>query len=447
MPSNQEIGVLELTSKYRYGLTSRGAPLYLFKPYNPESPDLIVGSTERDLSRNQIAIVEVAEEAKHLDRGSLIRLVGPVGDPKSEIDSLLLHYAGSTKHKTETLEVDASDDENRVVINADSGWVTFHIDPPGCRDVDDAIAYHHETRTWAITIADAAAAVPVGSLTDTVAKAIGATFYDLEGRAILSMLPTAISEYSASLLPGEPRRGISLFLKPNGTTIFQRSWITVKHSFTYESFTRSDVAYKLHISKDPHEWIEELMIRYNREAATLLKNAGAGLLRVQPETEETPVWARIDPTLKFLAAEAASYEAVTPDTAQTHATLGLYCHASSPLRRYADLVNQRALKAIFRGDPPLVSDVADHLNRRSKANKRWSRDLTFLTHVTPGRVHQIDVVWLSEAKVWVPSWKRIIRLRHEESRHVGTIGPIQIFCDPTKRNWRERVLTNSVSSW
>lgn len=434
------VGVIELTSKYRYGLTSRGAPLYLFKPYDPDMSDLIVGSTERDLSRNQIAVVEVPAESKHLDRGSLLRLIGPVGDFQAEKEALLLHYAGS-KHKATgaEAEVDTSDDENRMPLSAETGWVTFHIDPPGCRDVDDAIGYHKETRTWAITIADAAAAVPVDSAIDQVAKAIGATFYDLEGRALKPMLPPAISEAEASLLPGCRKRGITLFLKPDNTTVFQLTWITVSHSFTYESFTRSDLAYDLHVTADPHVWIEEHMIRYNRAVAALLKEAGAGLLRVQPTTEETPVWAQIDPALKFLAAEAASYEAA--DTEQTHASLGLYCHASSPLRRYADLVNQRALKAILRGESPVPSEVAAHLNLRSKANKRWSRDLTFLTHVTPGRIHQIDVVWLSEGKVWVPSWKRIIRLRHEESRIAGTIGPIQIFCDPTRRNWKLRVLT------
>jgi exoribonuclease R len=441
--TKQEIGVLELTSKYRYGLTSRGVPLYLFKPYG-DSPDLIVGSSERDLSRNQIAVVEAPEESKHLDRGSLIRLIGPVGDFAAEKEALLLHYAGTTKYKSTEAEIDTSDDSSRTILSAETGWITFHIDPPGCRDVDDAISYHKESRTWAITIADAAAAVPVDSQIDEAAKAIGATFYDLEGRALKSMLPPAISEAAASLLPGEPRRGITLFLKP-GSTIFQLTWITVDFSFTYESFTRSELAYDLHVSKDAHEWIEELMIRYNREVAGLLKNTNSGLLRVQPETEETPIWARIDPALKFLAAEAASYEAARPDILQTHASLGLYCHASSPLRRYADLVNQRALKAILRGHPPVTTDVAEHLNLRSKANKRWSRDLTFLTHVTPGRVHTIDVVWLSAEKVWISAWKRIIRLRHEESRPTGYIGPIQIFCDPTKRNWKDRILTNSIS--
>lgn len=444
MSTQRLVGVLELSSKYRYGLTSRGAPLFLFKPYDTTKPEYIVGSSERDLSRNQIALVEcpIDPAAKQKQRGVLQRLLGPVGDFAAEKEALLLHYCPVKPPNLEE-EVDASDDENRQPIDEEHGWITFHIDPPGCRDVDDAIAYNHETHTWAVTIADAAAAVPQDSIADAAAATIGATFYDLEGHVLRPMLPAAISEATASLLPGQKRRGVTLFLHPDGTETFDITWITVTHSFTYESFTGSGVAFDLHVSRDPHAWIEELMIRYNRAVATRLKKAGVGLLRVQPSTQEVTAWAAIDPALGF---EAATYETVGPEE-QTHASLGLYCHASSPLRRYADLTNQRILKAILKKQTQVADPaLATQLNARAKANKRWSRDLTFLTHVTPGRVHEIEVVWLTEQQVWVPTWKRVIRLRHEEQHEIGYRGSIQIFCDPTKRNWRERILTSQVKT-
>ena len=34
------VGVLELTSKTRYGLTSRGAPIFLFRPFDSSYPPL-----------------------------------------------------------------------------------------------------------------------------------------------------------------------------------------------------------------------------------------------------------------------------------------------------------------------------------------------------------------------------------------------------------------------
>jgi hypothetical protein len=93
----------------------------------------------------------------------------------------------------------------------------------------------------------------------------------------------------------------------------------------------------------------------------------------------------------------------------------------------------------------LAYSTAAVLNKRTKANRRWSRDLTFLSLVTPGRTHTIDVVFLGEERVWVPAWRRIIRLRHVEERAPGYTGQINIFCDPTKRNWTRRILTAAVT--
>jgi len=217
----------------------------------------------------------------------------------------------------------------------------------------------------------------------------------------------------------------------------------VEHSFSYESFPSSAVAFDLHISRDPHLWIEELMIRYNTAAAHKLREAGQGLLRTQKPTDDAAGWAAIDPELAPLAAEAAIYEVADKTKDQGHASLGLavYCHASSPLRRYADLVNQRILKALILGLPVDGITDPDHLNERSKANKRWTRDLTFLSLVTPGVVHTVAVTFLREGKVWIPTWRRIIKLRHEEPHPPGHRGHIQIFCDPTRRNWKRRILT------
>lgn len=423
------IGVLELSSKYRYGITSRGAPMYLFRPYDESLPECIVGCSHRDTSQNQIALISV-EPTGTKPRGTLIRLFGVVGDPIAEKEALLKHYCPIRPQGTVI-----SDDEERPTLD---DWITFHIDPAGCRDIDDAMAYDPRTGSWAITIADVASVVPEGSHIDLTAMAIGATFYDLEGRVMCPMLPSAV-EQASSLLPGERRRGMTLFIHPDGTETFGQTWITVTHSFTYESFHGSTLAETLGISEDPHTWIEKHMIRYNRAVAARLKAAGVGILRVQAASESQ--WSTIDPGL---GAEAASYEAVAEaDANQVHASLGLYCHASSPLRRYADLANQRVLKAILSGTVPRLDNIVETLNDRAKANRRWSRELTFITHVTAGRVHEIDVVWLEPTRVWVPLWRRTIRLRHDEPHELGFRGKIRIFCDPTRRNWKQRVLTQS----
>jgi exoribonuclease R len=459
------VGVLELTSKYLYGLTSRGAPIYLFRPYDETEEEYVVGSSIRDRSVNQIALVNVPcapsenkQNQKVKARGELVRFIGPVGDRAAEKAALLLHYCPYPLKGLSNIVVDdVVADSQRIELSASAGWIVFHIDPAGCRDIDDALAWNPVTEQWAITIADAAASVTEGSEVDDFAKAMGSTFYDLDGKVVRPMLPPQISEGSASLLPGERRRGVTMLTGPTGRRSFALSWITVEQSFSYESFPESDLAKRIERSKkgplpEPHAWIENAMVTYNTMAAEWLKSHGLGLLRVQDAGAEETKWPA---EFAWLAREAARYERpADPDAVtesenqenQGHAGLGLsaYCHASSPLRRYADLVNQRALKSIICGpigsSSPQMNLVAHHLNERSKAVKRWERDLTFLTHVTPGLVHIVDVKWVSDTQVWVPDWKRLIRIRHERGAGQDE-GRISIYCDPTRRNWKQRVLT------
>jgi exoribonuclease R len=461
------VGVLELSSKYRYGLTSRGAPLYLFRPYDESLPEFVVGSSERDTSVNRIAIVDVpvgaaaAATVTHATRftepkprGNLIRLIGPVGNYDAEFKGLLEHYCPAKQHRDVPISApDTYHDAACICLDAANGWITFHIDPAGCLDIDDAMAYNPETQEWAITIADAAAAVPAGSLVDEAAAAIGSTFYDINGHAERPMLPRAISEESASLRPGVPRRGVSLLLGPDGQQRWALSWITVTHSFTYENFTGSQIARDLGLAAvEPHQWIADQMIRYNSAAAARLKEAAAGLLRTQAPADAAAAanWDSIDPALVRLAHEAARYEPASAGENQWHAGLGLaaYTHASSPLRRYADLVNQRVLKALIQREPlpPMDPRIATDLTERQRMNRRWTRDITFLEYVTPGKVHTIDVIWVDQERVWVPTWQRLLRIRHDGILPPGTRGRIDIFCDPSQRNWKRRVMTASTDN-
>lgn len=452
------VGVLELASKYKYGITRAGHPLYLFKPYDPTLPDYIVGSSCKDTTVNQIAVITAGntETSGNKPRGNLDRLLGPVGNFAAEKEALLLHYNPSKGRRQDPVpEPLRRFDAERVEISAETNWIVFHIDPPGCRDVDDALAFHPETGRWAITIADVAAAVPEGCEADFTAALRGTTFYDLEGRVLTPMLPPAISEGYSSLLPGSRKRGLTFFVGAGQDAVFKPSWITVATTYTYESVLEAPIAADLEKffdgGRDAHHWIEVAMILYNSLAANALLAKGNGLLRVQPESPQETTLKH--PSLTNLLKEVASYE-TTDIEVKRHASLCLpvYCHATSPLRRYADLVNQRALLSLLLPSSTLAAQklVAAHLNDRAAAARRFSRDLTFLTHVTPGRVHEISVIVMTEGRVYVPLWGRIIRLRHELDKEPGTGNEgneirIQIYCDPTQRNWKQRVLTAAIS--
>jgi len=51
------IGVLELASKMRFGMTARNNPIYRFTPFNESYPPFFVGCSQKDVSTNVLARV------------------------------------------------------------------------------------------------------------------------------------------------------------------------------------------------------------------------------------------------------------------------------------------------------------------------------------------------------------------------------------------------------
>jgi hypothetical protein len=89
--------VLELTSKVRYGLTSRGVPLYRAIPYDTTLSPCIVGCSERNARSPYICLLRVDDwktpyqPGGSYPRGTLLHLVGPAGTPAAELTALFYH--------------------------------------------------------------------------------------------------------------------------------------------------------------------------------------------------------------------------------------------------------------------------------------------------------------------------------------------------------------------
>ncbi|KAH0619282.1 hypothetical protein JD844_019207 [Phrynosoma platyrhinos] len=90
---------------------------------------------------------------------------------------------------------------------------TFTVDPPGARDLDDAISIRDlgEEYEIGIHIADMASVIPKGSALDTEAKNRGTSYY-APGKEPVSMFPPELSQDLCSLLPQKERHVISLFV-------------------------------------------------------------------------------------------------------------------------------------------------------------------------------------------------------------------------------------------
>lgn len=458
-------GVLELNSKYVYGHTSRNAKIYLFHPHDRKYPPFRVGSTSLS-TINQLGLIEFMEWEDHetMPRGNMIRLLGPCGDLEKEKEALTYQYSNPQLAK-ELFDIEDPSIEDRVPL---SGF-TFNIDPDGCLDIDDVFTIKQVSDTrwqFVITISDVAAHIPVCSVGDQHAFALGQTLYQ-NGEAVTPMLPAPVSEMALSLRAHEKHVGISLFCEWNTETKtldvqdFQETVFTNNWSFSYDTIYKAeefplsilqDIASYLKgsLTTDSHEWVAEAMILYNKEVAKKLVEHNVGLLRTHKAANASKLeeLLTIHPDLKALAYEAAKYQPTGPGL--IHATLGSvpYCHASSPIRRYADLVNQRCLKAILRNQTldPISPQVVDQLNIIQKRMKAYERALFFLEEIAVAPSGSVEGLVFSsteeKTKVYIPSWKHMITI-DPGSYTTGQVIKLLYYANLQKPYWEQRMVFNT----
>jgi exoribonuclease R len=479
------VGTLELTSKSTYGMTRRGHLMYLCTPYDKRYPPFIVGSSEKDRSQNLIVLIKLEEWATQFPRGSIQQTLGRSGEEKAEWDALIWQ-ACPWKYPVYAYQPTLLPSVSRIRLSG----TTFHIDPEGCRDVDDVITMEpiHESNNWliTITISDVAAFVEEGSAVDIMASLIGQTLYDTDGRVLRPMLPTEYSEQACSLLPGKERYGISLQFIWDTQTIRDPTWfqsvLAVNQSYTYEEFQVSDSPFRpvlqavaSHLAKKPvtdsHEWIEQMMILYNTEAGKQLKAMKQGIVRRHsaPDRERLQAYREHVPELEMLAFSSAEYcLAEEEDTVHSGLDSDHYAHASSPIRRYADLVNQRVLTNWIQGstDYYIVPQAMYDMNLRGKAIKNFARDVTFLRAISSHQMSFEGIIMerilieggFMKIKIYVPQWKRMVsttyRMIEDQdrvlSRDEKTEIDVTLYRRVTvqcafvlqNRNWKERVILN-----
>ena len=480
-------GTLELSAKVRYGIGSRGIPLFRFVPYDTSIGPFAVGCSQRDLFHNVHAIVtpNAAEPSPQtnpsfrtlLPKGTLVQNLGIPSD-ETNLQVLLAAYAYDGK---KSLRLPKAPPQNILSLAEEDfskrphvEGITFHIDPPGCKDVDDSFSFlKTKDRTWrvSINIADVSAWVKEGSEHDVKASERATSFYSPEGEALVPMFPREISEGAASLRGSEPRPTFSLqFTWTPGAaeplTDFQ--WVeamaTTHTSYTYDE---ADAAHaegmnalkQLSAELDPtntlqtsHEWVQNMMILYNRKAGETLRQKRNGILRRHsaPKAAALAQWTAIDPSLSFLAYEAATFCLATEEDTR-HFGLSdpdiwtdAYAYASSPIRRYCDLVNQRILKG---ASAAVQQETVDALNRRQKQARAFSRDLFFMRELATGvKVQEGLIVAHTEkcVKAYVPAWKRCVKVRclggMEDLPPVGSRITLEWLCDYQKPNWKEKII-------
>ena len=459
-------GVVEFASKTTYGITSRGHPMYLFVPFLKCYPPMVVGSSLKT-SKNHIGLADFDSWTNALPRANLVRLLGQCGNLRAEEEALLLTYHPYTMPKMIELDPDTNDFIERMVCPEE----TFNIDPEGCMDIDDVLSVHGN-QLW-ITIADVAERVQQGSPVDRYALEQGQTVYKY-GQAIQPMLPYELSEMRCSLQPGEMRPGVSLILffdtneRPYRITgiAWKLTCVKTKVSYSYENFKeRADPAVIAVVkdiaegilqesTDDPHKWVEAFMIYYNKEAAKILYQVKQGILRKHSGVDQEK-WTQYTgwDVPEYLANTAAEYCDTYDQIA--HSKFGLYCHSTSPIRRYSDLVNQRIIKGYINEHLRYVPESLPikWLNKRQKDAKRYERDLFFLNILLTTEHIFLEAIVLEivpggtkqKVKLWINSWKRIVSWKTDSVMTPGVKIGLDCFVNPSLRSWKDRIVFRQLS--
>jgi exoribonuclease R len=430
------IGTIELTNKSKYGLTSRKIPMYLFTPYDKKYPHFIVGCSEKDTKRNKIGLVKFDNwsDQSTFPRGLLQQTIGLSGDFIAEKQALIWQ-ACPWKYPIYSYEAKQHNSKSRLLL---SGF-TFHIDPKGCKDVDDVFTIKYlDNKTWkiTITISDVASFIEDGDSIDIMASLIGQTLYDKNGKVLRPMLPEEYSEKKCSLLPGKESYGVSLQFIWNGVEISNKVWFESKlitdQSYTYEEFMEEKNEYRdvlkeitSYMAKDElndsHQWVEQMMIYYNKEAGILLKNNNVGILRrhSQPNKNKLEKYSKYIKEWRWLAYSSAEYCLAEEENTEHYGLeTSMYAHASSPIRRYADLVNQRIIKQLIHSGNTtcIVPQAMYDMNMIEKRIRQFDKNMEFLEAIESGKKVYRGIIMekmkkednMVKIKVYLPEWKRMI---------------------------------------
>jgi ribonuclease R len=417
-----------------------------------------------DVSIGSMVLVSSSRGRGRVGRPRVVRSLGRPDRAREVVEALLVER-GHARRFSEALEQLARESAQSVDERSRrdlTSLATFTIDPTQARDFDDAISVEREgdgLRVY-VHIADVAAHVTPGSAIDTEALRRGNSVY-VPG-AVEPMLPEALSSDACSLMPGVPRRAVTVEMAMNQkaevvSVSFGRSLIRSDARLSYDEVDRvfagqatlpepvagplalaREVAASLterrlargalavetaepdfdfdsdgnvvsaidDVQTESHRLIEELMILANEQVAQDLTRRRKPLIyRVheQPEPE----------AVQFLVTQLESLDVPTPPmpdhitprvagelvgaistmvmehvrrtghgrSALTslvlrslkqayysnvnlgHAGLAsaAYCHFTSPIRRYPDLVAHRALLAAIgeAEDPPPAQGLGE----------------------------------------------------------------------------------------
>jgi len=402
-------GVLILKMGRTYGKSKSGKRLlYGFTPADRNLPMFLVpysdGNKQFSKARpDKYAMVRFSECGANRPEGVLINTIGSVGDFQA-YDEYLLHrhslYYSLAPFKKAIRELSEKED-----IESDGALRVFAIDPPGCRDYDDAFSIEgcgvggYRVR---VCIADVCYHLDKLDAWEYLGGQLQTVY--LASRT-QNMLPSVLSDNLISLVEGKVRHCVvfEFVVDLTGKCEFigvERRKCIVEKNYIYETnelFTSSEygslskaTTLAANTALDSHDVVAWWMVRLNAECGKILAFERTGVFRECSSIVDKRVTVLTKLGLARIAEWESRYTLWHDDVKHEALECGPYAQASSPIRRLCDVVNQSLLLALVGNRsgggeafcrrvmrPPEVARMTEYSRGASRA-ERESRVSKFL---------------------------------------------------------------------
>ena len=392
------VGELELFSKYSFKPNKKNTPCYMFRPLDKKYPKFLVNSTlKRNSTKNVLVTIQIQkwENNSKFPQGIIIKNLGQINDKKAIQESLLLKRFLAVKSLKCNFKDIPLQFENmcknctgREVLSGD----IISIDPYGCRDIDDAFSIKPKNGDIIVDIhiSDVYYLLTKLNILDNVEN-VTSIYLD---SYIKGMLPDIISNNIGSLLEKNKRFMLSIEITYNiqnksiVNTRLRKTIGMVRKNYSYDNYPKKYNKYFECVSEiyklithqvmevnDSHKFIEALMIVYNTIFSHITSEKSIQIYRIQQYNYDKKYINNCDKSLQHFMDLIQSNSAIYSTKKEGHSTLEIsnYTHATSPLRRIVDLMNQ---EIFYSNHCNLLQKIdLDYINLFNQNLKKTYRDI------------------------------------------------------------------------
>jgi exoribonuclease R len=381
------LGTLKFSSRIQYGRNKRNIPYYLFEPNDYQEDKIIVASKMGLKTKvDHYCCIEILNDTQRPNKGAILKLLGPINDYDVNKKFILL----KNNINTQDAKVKYSYEQN-VIVN-DLCEFTYSIDPESTKDIDDAFSYDFENKILSIHITDLSD-LKIDNINELIKK--GFTFYDDDFN--INMFPEEISEDKFSLISNQIRNTISMIVNiETGKIHFIQSQIKVNKNLTYEEadklfltddkwiIMKNDLINYFGEFEDSHKFIENIMVLYNSKFGEFIElQTDKYPIRIHKGIKKDILEQLVSSDIinenlkKKICYYAAEYTNNYSADNKLHQDLNIikYTHATSPLRRAIDVINQ---KIAFNKINIDIDECCTIINERNLLFKKAYNDIKLL---------------------------------------------------------------------